>query len=423
MKRFVTPGVFIFFAFFCVSLSAQSTLPTNQVSFFWNVVYTSSADNAKYTDLIARAVLIEFEQKGFYPIPGGNVYDFAETASRYTKQEDIETTYLPALLEKATQEKSSFVAVVSYYKQNTSFILDLYVWNINGKRVFAGSTRARSSLEMYSRLSEVVQDFSTRTGKLAKAEPTTTTIDPDTGEEVKTVREGFIQQIVLYSWDEGAEIFVNSTILAGVITDGKLVLPYMPLAVNTRMTVEKRMNGYYVDKEEFVLDEEWMELRLRPMEKITTHEGLVLYSLGQFAGFGLGYQYYITPLQFFVGAENYFFLQFSDSGGDNTVFHDDIRVLGGMYLFGEPNSPFRLNLSAGAGVILTYIQLNEAYFFTDFYLNLLNISVEFRAWRVIFFIREEIKMGLGIGNNLLGNKFFFLRGQIPILTFGAKLPL
>jgi hypothetical protein len=65
----------------------------------------------------------------------------------------------------------------------------------------------------------------------------------------------------------------------------------------------------------------------------------------------------------------------------------------------------------------------DAPFYTDFYFNLINIYVEFRIWELTFFVREEMKLGLAITNNLLGGGFYFIRGEIPIFSFGLKFAL
>jgi hypothetical protein len=197
----------------------------------------------------------------------------------------------------------------------------------------------------------------------------------------------------------------------------------MPLNVGSKLVVEKRKNGFYSDTEEVALDDEWVEYSLRPLEKQSMSEGVFVYTLGQFVGFGIGYYLHVIPRQLYLGVENYFYLQTSDVLGNHAVIHDDIRLLAGFYLISVPGVPIKVGLSTGAGCILTYLQVPPNPLFTDFYFNLLNIIVEFRLWDIVFFVREEFKLGLGLGNNLLGAQFFLIRGNIPIFSFGAKLGL
>ena len=166
-----------------------------------------------------------------------------------------------------------------------------------------------------------------------------------------------------------------------------------------------------------------MEPPLRPLERLVEHELTFVYTVGQFVGFGAGYSFYAIPRRLYFGAEDYFYLQLSDTTGSHTVFHDDLRVLVGLYLISVPGVPFKVGISTGLGCIFSVIAMPNSPFFTDIYFNLINISVEFRIWEATFFVREEIKLGLGITDNLLGGGFYFIRGEIPIFSFGLKFGL
>jgi len=405
----------LFFSLLWLTSLAAQEAQSNAVSIYWHVSIGDAAENARYADIIARTSLIEFQQKGFVVTPAGKIESFAGSDVPDDVSE-FEKKTLPRLQENAAGAKSSFVVAILYHGDAALATVTVYAWNRNGKMVLSYQDRVRSGLELYTRMTKSAEQFASGAGKVESTAQTAGT----TGDEPQ--KRGFVQQVVLYSWDEGAEIYVNKVIRVGVIIDGKLTLPYMPMPLQTRFVVEKRKNGYYSDTEEFILDEEWMELRLSPLEKITTHESVFLYSLGQFAGFGLGYNYNIMPKRIFLGAENYFYIQFGDSDQSNPVFHDDIRILAGYYLLNEPDIPIRVNLTTGAGVVLTFLSIPNAPIYTDFYFNLVNVSLEFRAWNTIVFLREEFKLGLGLGDNLLGMKFFMLGGRVPPVTFGLKMP-
>jgi len=379
----------------------------------------NTVDDSRYAEIIARSAKIELEQKGFAVIPAGTVESFTGSRSIPEDPEEFQKNALPALLENAAKAGSGFVMVILYHGDAASATFTVFAWNNEGKRITVFKDRVRSGLELYTRMSVAADEFASGAGKVQTSGTTTTTTTVEGGKEER----GFVQQIVFYSWDEGAEIYVNKVIRAGVIVDGRLTLPYMPMPLNSKLVVEKRKNGYYPNTEEFSLDGEWMELRLSPLEKISSHEGVFLYGLGQFAGFGIGYYNNLIPKMLFIGAENYFYIQFGSSTESNPVFHDDIRLLVGIYLLSDPNVPIRLNLSTGAGVIFTFLSIPDSPVYTDFYFNLVNITLEFRAWNAIVFLREEFKLGLGLGDNILGQKFFLVAGRISPITFGMKMPM
>jgi hypothetical protein len=140
-------------------------------------------------------------------------------------------------------------------------------------------------------------------------------------------------------------------------------------------------------------------------------------------GFGIGYQFFAIPRLLYFGGENYFYLQLSDTLGSHTVIHNDIRALAGLYLISVPGVAFKVGISTGVGCIFSLIAMTNAPFYTDIYFNLINIYVEFKVWEMTIFVREEMKLGLALTNNLLGGGFYLIRGEIPIFSFGVKIGL
>ncbi|HEQ72104.1 MAG TPA: hypothetical protein ENN69_06410 [Spirochaetia bacterium] len=404
--------IFFLTAGFCFG-QARTGL-TDQLALFWDVTIGSASENSRYAEIIARSTLVGLERRGFKPVPGGTL---ASVVPSLDRSRPVEEAALPRLIELAKEHGSSFVVLVSYYREEPFFTLEIRAWDLAGRRFYNFKENARTALEVYNRLEVGTSDLVRRAGRVEQT--------PDRGETengAERTPRGYVQEVVLLSGDEGCEIYINGVIRAGVITDGRLSL-HMPLSVGSKLSIEKRLEDHFTDVEEFTLTDEWLEIPLRPMERIVVHEGLLIYTMGQFVGFGIGYRYYIVPGSIYVGGENYFFLQTSDVVGNNTVFHDDLRALAGLYLVNVPGVPLKVEIATGLGCIFTYLQVPPNPLFTDFYFNMLNITVEFKFWQITFFIREEIKLGLGIGNNLLGGDFFFIRGNLPIMSLGAKIPL
>ncbi len=386
---------------------------TDQFSLFWDVRAGDATETKNYTGIITRSALIGFQEKGFKPVPTGAL---AEIIPDLDRSQPLSQTVIPKLAATAKDQGSSFVVLVSYATDQSGALFDVRAWDLSGKMLYETRDRVRSGLELYNRLNDATAALVARVGATVKTAPETT----PRGEQTA---KGYVQRVVVLSGDEGAEIWVNGVIRAGVIADGRLELPFQRLNLGSKFTVVERKPGYFDDAEEFVLDKEWMELPLRPLERKVEHELTFVYTVGQFVGFGAGYSFYAIPRQLYFGAENYVFLQLSDTMGSHVVFHDDLRLLVGLYLISVPGVPFKVGVSAGAGCIFTVISMPGTPLYTDIYFNLININVEFRLWEITFFVREEMKLGLAITNNLLGGGFYFIRGEIPIFSFGAKIGL
>jgi hypothetical protein len=391
----------------------EKAASANQLAFAWDVRIGAPEENRKFAEIIARSAGISFERKGFSPLPAGDVGTVLPGLDRSRPAEE---TIVPKMAALAKEQGSNFLVVIGYYVENDNTFLEVRGWDLAGGKFYDFKQEARSGLELYNRLNDAL-------GALAVKADTIKGVTPDTTPKTERVSKGYVQQIVVLSGDEGAEIYVNGVMRVGVITDGRLALPFMPLNLGTKLVIEKRREGYYSDTEEFRLDEEWVELPLRPMERQVSHELAFIYTLGQFLGFGAGWHYHIAPRTFFLGAEEYFYLQVSDSTNSHAVVHNDLRVLAGMYLLNTPGVAFKVALSTGAGFILTLLTIPPYPLYTDFYFNLINITVEFKIGDLSFYVREETKLGLGIGDNLLGGGFYLIRGEIPIFSFGAKIPL
>lgn len=382
-----------------------------QLSLFWDIASGKSADDVKYAEIISRTAVNYLSQAKWNPIPTGELKNVVKGFDRL----QLETEVLSQLIELAKEQGSNFLMLISLIKEDV-LILKLQIWDIEKKSLFEFKEIVQGGLEIYNRLNEAIVSLDTKLAKL-KGQEHASVIPPT------QTRKGYVQTVVLLSGDEGTEIYLNRIMRLGVITEGRLTLPYLPLTLGSKIVIEKRKEGYFNDVEEFVLEDEWQELPLRPLEKIIYHEGLFIYSIGQLAGFGLGYRYHFIPGKLFVGGENYLFLQIPASPEGRIVWHDDLRALVGFYLLNIPGFPYKIELSTGIGAVFTLLTIPNAPLFTDFYFNLVNITIGFRLWDFEFYVREELKLALGLGPNLLGFNFILINGQFPIFTMGVKLPL
>jgi hypothetical protein len=226
------------------------------------------------------------------------------------------------------------------------------------------------------------------------------------------------ERITLLSPNNGAEILLGGAQPVGAIEDGSLVLPPIPFPLGSPITVEKRLAGYHPSRESLLIREPVQAFKLRPLRRQTRWATELNWTYGQVLGFGLAQRYYLKPDITFVAAEHYFYLQHNFNSG-LPVYHHDLRALFGAYVFTGPDSVLRLALSTGVGLIVSYFSFPGQGAYTDFYLNLINVSLELNFPHLLVYVRPEGRYALGIGPNLLGQGWLNVAGGPSPITLGV----
>jgi hypothetical protein len=174
------------------------------------------------------------------------------------------------------------------------------------------------------------------------------------------------------------------------------MLPPIPFAIDSKITIEKRKEAYHTGVETIRLREPQMLVELKPLRKQARSVTELNWTIGQLMGFGLAHRFYLNPDSFFVAGEHYLYVQhnFADS---KPVFHHDLRALVGGYLFTGPHALFRLNLTTGFGMIVTYFWVKDQPMYADFYWNVINLALELNFRKYMLYIRSEQKYVIGAG--------------------------
>jgi hypothetical protein len=299
------------------------------------------------------------------------------------------------------------MAVVSFFSVEDN-LMALYIkcYDVEQKVLITGLFKSvRVNLSIYNALAEVV----------AELVPKIRLLGPPPVSESPVVEE-----IALLSKDEGMDIYLGDEGFVGKITDGKLLLPPIPFAIGTKISIEKKKEGYHPGEESVKLKKPEMVVSLDPLRKQTRTATELNWTLGQLLGFGLAQRFYLKPDLTYLSAEHYFYVQHNFSGG-KPVFHHDIRALFGGYLFSGPHQLVRINISAGMGMIVTYFSIGDQPMYADFYWDIVNTSFELNFQKYILYLRSEVKYALGLGPmNLLGRNWISLFGDdIPVvITLG-----
>jgi hypothetical protein len=402
-------SVFVFFAELAVFAQGNILIP-NQISVFLDVHMTSEADMATYDVILAKNITIELQNRGYATVPGGELARLATEGG--LSSEGVPDAKLSAKMrELAREQGSKFICLARYVEQGEFAALSVYFWHIDGATIVTYTTKDIVGLAVYNRMNVAVSMF---VGKEGEGKKITATGMGESG-GAKT----YVKEIILYSKDEGCEVFIKDKEKLGVIKDGKLILPYMPLTVGSVIVIAKKKVGYYDSSEELSLTREKNEFSLAPLEKIYGSGLVFTWTTSQFVGLGVGYIGNLNERFIYWGAENYFFLQVNDTADMNPVIHDDLR---GYLLFKfrfSDRFPFTISYSFGLGIIFSLLPIEDSPLYTDFYFNPANIHLEYAVADYVIFLRIEYKVALGMGRNLLeSGQISFAKG-LPLFTLGV----
>ncbi len=230
----------------------------------------------------------------------------------------------------------------------------------------------------------------------------------------------FALSVTLLGSPEGMEISYPGEEPLGIIQNGELTLPFEPFPVGSRLLLEKTHPDYHSDEAVIHLTAPRNNIELDPLWKKTRWSGDVVWTYGQLAGLGLGARYFFDPDYWFVAGENYFYVQPSPYDNANTTYHNDLSFWTGRYLFFDFDSPFRMGMGIGLGMILTRVADSDRTLFTDFYLNLANFWMEYNTPKWTYFVRVATKISTGIGNNLLDTGYVSVTA--PDRENGPEMP-
>ena len=229
-----------------------------------------------------------------------------------------------------------------------------------------------------------------------------------------------IVSLVFQSKDEGMLISLDGREPAGRIVQGELEVPYVPFKVDSTILVRKEKEGYYPEVERVALYPGENRILLKPLQKMFKNEVGVGWTLGESLGATVEYRRYLEPDYLFFSITERLYFQYDSLPGSHPVFHNDVSLSMGGYLFSPYNDRFRIGCSLGVGVVITSFTVSDMPVYTDYYLNLGSpfLELNYNPWAVFLILR--VQYGLGMGNDFLGRGFFTIQqGGVPI-TIGVR---
>lgn len=299
------------------------------------------------------------------------------------------------------------VITVSVQEKGTLLEISVTAWDVAGARkITTERSISKSEVTRYiminSSITQVVSELSGDYGLDIVQE------DPK------------VHKITFISNQEDMEIYLPDGELLGHITHSVLNVTDREYELGTKLLITKKLKGFRTGEQYIFLDKEKSAVPLSDLKKAQTMALEMNWTYTQLMGIGSGFRYYLIPDWMYISFDSYFYLQrdFSTPDG-NDLLHSDMRLLAGLYLGFGPESIFRINVSIGVGVILT-MPLHKSANYTDFYLNPINISFELNFDDWAFYLRPELRIAMGIGeNNLLGGGILHSDYYIPPITIGV----
>jgi hypothetical protein len=206
--------------------------------------------------------------------------------------------------------------------------------------------------------------------------------------------------------DEGALVSFGTgddSRQAGVIKDGSLTAPFVAFRSGDPVVVSMSKDGYWPRTAVFRPSEsdEPIELpALMPRTRQALSAGI---TSSRLVGASVDYRYYLLPDSLFLRAGDSLWMQSTYTAGSVPVFHDELRLGAGAYLFTQKYSRFRFAAGTGLSGIVTWILPADVapnlYF--DLSLDALWLSLEWHTPTWAIFLEERMSYSFGIDSGLL----------------------
>ena len=354
---------------------------------------------------LSEAVRQEFEAVGYRILPE----DQWRAEAEKQKVSPDRLTESPVVLQLGQRAGADMAVSGFYWMDQGRILISLQCYDVKAGTLITGFMHTwRFNLGFYNSIHAEIADLVQRVVFLTA--PRLIALKDD-------VR---VDEITFTSPQEGMEVVIQGQKSVGRIQNGTLAFPTNGIKAGTPLMVEKRQEGYHTLWQTIIASP---EVALTPIPRKNTLSLELDWTAGQLQGAGGTLRWYPVPDWIMVNFSEYLYTQVPWVPGGNWPIHADSELLAGLYLFLPPQSGFRFGVSAGVGTILTWIPSTSLPLYTDVYINILSLWTEWRVAGLPMFARIELKVPLGIGNNLLGlGPPIHWGGVLPPIALGVVIP-
>lgn len=386
-------------------LSADGRIASTSVVFFPLANFSPNGEQKEHQQALTDAVRQEFEAVGFHVLADDQ---WTAEAARLKLAPD-RITEAPQVLLLGQKAGADMAVSGFYWMEKDRILVSLQCYDVKAGTLITGFLHTwRFNLGFYNSIHGEMADLVQRVVFL-------------TAPKLITLKEDVrIDQITFTSPQNGMEVIVQGQRSVGRIQDGSLVFHTDGLKAGAPLWIEKRQEGYHTLWQRVIASPE-IALTSLPRENNMSLE--LDWTAGQLEGAGATLRWYPVPDWVMLNFAEYLYTQIPLVPNGSWPVHADSEALLGLYLFAPPEATFRWGISSGFGMILSYIAPTNVPLYTDFYVNLLSLWSEYRVGGLPVFARIELKVPLGIGNNLLGQgPPLHWGGFLPPIAFGVVLP-
>ncbi len=267
-------------------------------------------------------------------------------------------------------------------------------------------TRGRAGLTLFSTVNDAVTELSSVLADYVDTR------------YVYVEQEGKVEEIFVESRQEQVAVFFAGREV-GQISEGGLLIPYVPFQVGSNIRVEARKSGYHNWNSVVAMDSKNITMKVPALHKKHRFALQSYWTLGLTRGVGVAANFFLKPDRSYIQVYHHFH-DANYTKSRYTVYNYDYGITYGHYLLVPPGGVFRFAIAFGAGVVRTTMNNTNVEDFEDFYLNLINPMFELNLGHFSFFTRAEFKYTLGIGKNLLGLTWIQTVENFPNISIGIQ---
>jgi hypothetical protein len=303
---------------------------------------------------------------------------------------------------------ADFIVVAFYLAEGEELTIQFALYDPAVKIVLGGTlSRARKGLTTFASVAAAVGAFEPAVKRYVEGGYRT---DPPSG---------LVERVVVTGPQDGSRVVIVDRDF-GSVSGGRLVIPYTQYPIGTIVPVSVTKDGYHSYSANLKLADPQSNLELPPLRRETRADLSLRWSYGLATGVGFGARFHLEPDTLFLGVEAYRTFDYA-SLSTHMVRHYDLGVNVGRYVVFPYSSFFRINVSAGVGMIVSDVEGIAGREYTDYYVSVGDPTAEFRLGRVILFARPDIHFALGVGYNLLGREWIRTPYGLPPMTAGMRL--
>ncbi|MFP4383927.1 MAG: hypothetical protein ACLFST_04915 [Spirochaetia bacterium] len=306
--------------------------------------------------------------------------------------------------------EAGLLALCFVHSRESSVMIQLILYDPVQKNILGGIVRrSRIGLSLYNDLEDVVES----------AEPMLKQYLED--RYFFKPRTDVVEQIDVTGSQENVQVFLAGQEM-GEISGGTLFIPYTPFNLGSNVKMKLTKEGHHSGEYTVSLDNRVSRIELPRLAPLTGAGFRFFWTYGSAYGAGAGLRVYMIPDESFVDLDHHVSFYPPGNNRSSLVTVYNFQLTAGIYLFFPHNSPFRFNLSTGAGVSVSSIMGYGGQDFNDFYLSLINPCIEADFGSFLLFLRPEFRYALGAGNRLMHRGWIMIdRYGIPPITAGGMI--